>query len=315
MSYEKLLGNQPNNWGRWGKDDEIGCLNFLGPSEVLRGIRSIKKGKVFSLAVELGSPSGDPAWPDKFSGVKTMTQDRGFFMSKKLTPYSGQMEGTDDIITMYLHGTTHFDSLGHVWYGDKMWNNQDPMTTLGGLEKDSILPVANHGIVGSGVLLDLARYMKKDYLVQGETFGLDELLGCAKDQGMEIMKHDILIIRTGWLKVFYEKGRKAFFGDDLNEPGLTFSDTLAKWFYEKEIPVLGTDSLANETTYEPKTKLVLPLHAHFIRNLGILLNEILWLEELANDCANDKEYRFFYTAAPLKIRGGSGAPANPLAIK
>jgi len=282
---------------------------------VLRGIQSVKQGKVFSLAVEIGSPAGDPVWPDKFSALKTMTQDRGFFLSKKLTPYSGQMEGTDDFIAMYLHGTTHFDSLGHVWYGDKMWNDQDPMTTLGGLEKDSILPIASHGVVGSAVLLDIAKFMNKDYLGPGETFGLNEILECAKAQGTEIMKHDILILRTGWLKVFYEKGRKAFYGEDLNEPGLAFSDDLAKWFFEEEIPVLGTDSLANETTYDPKTKLVLPLHAHFIRNLGILLNEILWLEELAKDCARDKQYRFLYTAAPLKVRGGSGAPANPLAIK
>jgi kynurenine formamidase len=39
------------------------------------------------------------------------------------------------------------------------------------------------------------------------------------------------------------------------------------------------------------------------------------LEELAADCADDGQWKFLYTAAPLKIVGGSGAPVNPVVIK
>lgn len=52
-----------------------------------------------------------------------------------------------------------------------------------------------------------------------------------------------------------------------------------------------------------------------MRNLGVTLTEIAWLEDLANDCASDKQYDFLYAAAPLKIVNGTGAPVNPLAIK
>jgi kynurenine formamidase len=39
------------------------------------------------------------------------------------------------------------------------------------------------------------------------------------------------------------------------------------------------------------------------------------LEELAADCSDDGQWKFLYTAAPLKIVGGSGAPVNPVVIK
>ena len=34
-----LLGaDAPSNWGKWGPDDELGCLNYLDTKEVLRGV-------------------------------------------------------------------------------------------------------------------------------------------------------------------------------------------------------------------------------------------------------------------------------------
>ncbi len=62
----ELLGeNPPTNWGRWGPDDELGCLNFLDAKEVLRGVQHVRNGEVFTLQIQMGrreSP-GDPLWP------------------------------------------------------------------------------------------------------------------------------------------------------------------------------------------------------------------------------------------------------------
>ena len=52
-----------------------------------------------------------------------------------------------------------------------------------------------------------------------------------------------------------------------------------------------------------------------MRNLGVVFTEIMQLDELAADCAADGQYAFLYTAAPLKIVGGSGAPVNPVVVK
>jgi len=40
-----------------------------------------------------------------------------------------------------------------------------------------------------------------------------------------------------------------------------------------------------------------------------------YLKELAEDCAKDKVYEFFFCGPPLIITGGTGSPINPQAIK
>ncbi|MCW2676905.1 MAG: hypothetical protein JWR70_1968, partial [Modestobacter sp.] len=41
-----LLGDDaPSNWGKWGADDELGSLNYLDASEVLRGVQHIRTGE------------------------------------------------------------------------------------------------------------------------------------------------------------------------------------------------------------------------------------------------------------------------------
>jgi kynurenine formamidase len=54
----------------------------------------------------------------------------------------------------------------------------------------------------------------------------------------------------------------------------------------------------------------MPVHVHLLVESGIHIIEILNLEELARD----RVYTFVFVAAPLKIRGGTGAPIRPLAI-
>jgi len=59
----------------------------------------------------------------------------------------------------------------------------------------------------------------------------------------------------------------------------------------------------------PAVAVLVPVHdqaAFLPRALGSLL---------AQDCAEDGQYEFFYAAAPLKVAKGSGSPVNPLAIK
>lgn len=314
-SVSKLLEGLPTNWGRWGKDDELGGLNFLTKEEVARGLASITSHKTFALSVVINSPKGDPVWPGRGGAVKLMTQDKGSYLSGKLQALPGGLEYADDYVTMFLQGSTQFDGLGHTWYDDKLYNGFDAHTTIAGLEKASVLPLAEHTASGHAVLLDIPRHRGKERLQKGELVTLKDLLDCAQKQGTTIQKHDILLIRTGWLNTFYEEGAAKFYEPPFVEPGLVFSRELVQWFHETEIPLLGTDTIANEVTVDPDSGIVLPLHSALMRNLGVVFNEILLLEDLAKDCAADGRYDFFYTAAPLKIFRGTGAPVNPIVIK
>jgi kynurenine formamidase len=311
---DELLADLPKNWGRWGSEDEIGCLNYMTPEEVLRGIRHVKQGKVFTLGVPIGSPGGDPVWPGRSGATRLMTQDRSYYTAGKLEPLKGGLEYADDYITAFLQGSSQYDALGHTWYDGEIYNGYSADTTTGGMAKCGVDKIAKRGVVGRGVLIDMARHRGKESLEPAETFGVEDLEAAAEAQGVTIEPHDNLLIRTGWLKVFYDKGADAFY-EKFVEPGLTFSPELVRWFHEKEIVSLSTDTIANEVTFEPETGIVLPLHAALMRNLGLLFSEILWFEELAEDCASDGEWAFLYAAAPINVVGGTGAPVNPVVVK
>jgi kynurenine formamidase len=309
-----LLADTPSNWGRWGPNDEVGALNFLTPAEVLRGVQSVKQGKVITIGMAIGNKGGDPVWPGRMPAQRLMTQDKGHYVSGKLNPLAGGLEYADDFVVMFLQGSTQYDALGHTWYDDKIWNGYDATTTTGGLEKASVFPIAQRGVVGRGLLLDVARARGKDALDKGEEIHLPDLLDAAKKQGVTIEKHDILLVRTGFLNTFFTQGSAKFY-EGFNEPGLSYSKELVQWFYEMEIPALCTDTIANETTVHKETGIFLPLHAALMCKLGVALNEICDLEELGQSCAQDKQYTFLYAAAPIKFKNATGAPVNPIVIK
>jgi kynurenine formamidase len=310
----QLLKDMPKNWGRWGAEDEVGSLNFLTQAEVLRGIGSVKSGKTFTLQVQMGHPKGDPVWPGRNQAQRINVLDEGHWLCGKGPAFPGELHYADDVMFMYLQGSTQYDALGHVWCDEKLYNGYDANTTIGGMSKVRVLPLAERGIVGRGVLIDMARHRGKACLDIGETFTHDDLLAAAKKQGVTIEKHDVLVIRTGWIKKFYETDRAEFYKTFV-EPGLTYTPELVKWFHTMEIPNLVTDTIANEVTIDPVSGVALPLHVALMRNLGVAFTEIAMLESLADDCAADGQWSFLYVAAPLKVVGGSGAPVNPVVIK
>lgn len=309
-----LLANSPKNWGKWGADDEVGSLNYLTDAEVLRGIGSVKSGKVFTLQVQMGGDKGDPIWPGRRTAQRVNVMDHSHFKCGKGPDYPGKLEYADDMMVMYLQGSTQYDALGHVWYDDQIYNGFDAATTTGGMSKASVLPIAERGVVGRGVLIDMARYRGKQVLDRGETFNHEDLMAAAKQQGVEIRKRDILIIRTGFIGSFYNQPPEDFYKDFV-EPGLTYSPELVSWFQDMEIPNLVTDTIANEVTIDPVSGVALPLHSALMRNLGVTFTEITILDDLAADCAKDGQWAFLYVAAPLKVVNGSGAPVNPVVIK
>jgi kynurenine formamidase len=310
----ELLKNDPKNWGRWGADDEVGALNFLTQAEALRGAAAIKSGKSFTLQVAMGHPGGDPLWPGRAQPVHVNVMDKGHYMCGKGPVFPGHAEYADDMLIMYLQGSTQYDALGHVWCDDLLYNGYDARTTAGKMTKASVYPIAEKGIVGRGILIDIARHRNKPVLDKAETFNHEDLLAAAEKQGTKIEKHDILLIRTGWIGSFYTTDRAEFY-KNFCEPGLTYSPELVKWFHEMEIPNLVTDTIANEVTADPVSGVVLPLHNALMRNLGVAFTEIAALDALAEDCAQDGQYTFLYTAAPLKVIGGTGAPVNPVVVK
>jgi kynurenine formamidase len=318
ISLGELLDGCPKNWGRWGDDDEVGALNFLTPASVVAAAVLIRRGAVFTLQLPMADPRGDPVWPGggRRPAQRINVRDKGHVIAGVARRAPGGIEGCDDVISCSLQGSTQYDALGHAWYGDQLYNGFDAMSTIGGMRKASVLPIAERGVVGRAVLLDVARWRGKDSLERGETFDHEDLDACAAAQGVELRARDILMIRTGWIELF-ERDPDAFYGGGRGwlEPGLQFSRGLVDWFHEREIPNLVTDTMANEVTEDPVHHVTLPLHVALMSNLGITFTEIASLRALGDDCAADGVYEMFYAAAPLKVVHAAGSPVNPIAIK
>lgn len=310
----ELLRDAPSNWGRWGPDDEVGALNFLTPAAVLAAVATVRQGKVLTLQMPMADPKGDPVFPGRVPAQRFMVLDKGHYLAARGPSFPGDVEYADDAMFCFLQGSTQYDAPGHAWYDDQIWNGYDAMTTIGGLKRASILPTAERGVVGRGVLLDVARHRGREQMEPGELVDLADLLSCAAAQGTELRKNDIILLRTGWLGRYAEVGQAAFF-DDLREPGLRYSPELVEWFHEMEIPNLITDTFANETNADPDTGFIMTLHGALMRNLGVSMTEMAALDDLGADCAGDGQYDFLYVAAPLKVVEGAGAPVNPVVIK
>ncbi|WP_336670345.1 cyclase family protein [Tsukamurella sp. USMM236] len=308
-----LLAQAPSNWGKWGPDDEVGSLNYLGPEQAVAAAALVRSGKVFTLQRLIGDPKGDPVWPGRSPAVRTQIMDEASWDGAEAPQFPGGLHYADDKIDAFLQGSTQYDALGHVWFDGKLWNGYDARTTVGGMDVASVEPIAQRGVVGRGVLLDMARFRGKEHLDTAETFDHTDLEACAAAQGVQLRPRDVLLIRTNYLQLFFELG-DAFY-EGFCEPGLQYSPELVQWFADNEIPNLVTDTIANEVTTDQNNGVALTLHCALMRNLGVVFTEITDLEALAADCAADGVYEFMYTAAPLKIAQGSGAPVNPVVVK
>jgi kynurenine formamidase len=280
-----------SNWGRWGVDDERGTLNLLTPALVQQAARLVKRGQVYSLAMPLAAEG--PQWPLRHKTWRVTT-----FRN----PPEGR-GGADDIVTMHSHSGTHMDALCHIWYENQLYNgyNAHDHVTSAGATRNAIDRVP--AIVGRGLLLDVAGWKRVDHLQLGEAISAADLDACAAAQGVTVGAGDLLLIRTGWMRVF-TRNRALY---DQGEPGI--DESTLPWLQAHDVVAVGADNQAVEVLHEiPPAHL--PVHMVAIRDLGLYLLENLNLDALAAD----KVYESLLVVAPLPLSGGIGSPINPVAL-
>lgn len=113
-----VLGEDaPSNWGKWGAEDELGCLNYLDAGEVLRGVQHVRTGEVFTLQAQMGHPKGDPVFPGRKSIERENILDESSWEPGKegAPDFPGGLHYADDVAKIFLQGSSQYDALGHVW--------------------------------------------------------------------------------------------------------------------------------------------------------------------------------------------------------
>jgi kynurenine formamidase len=300
------------NWGRWGADDQIGTLNYISPQDIVQAAGLVRTGKVFALGIPLdrnGPQSGlfGGRWNPIHTMLATGTDAAAGRQDKPQT-----LRYSDDAINMPVQSATHWDSLGHIFLDDKMYNGFDArLVDANGLSKLGI-EHAKAKMIGRGVLLDVARHKGVDWLADGHGISNQDLDDTASAQGVTVQRGDFVIVRTGQMeRCLHEKQWGAYAGGDA--PGVKFENCY--WCHEHEIAAICSDTWGVEVRPNETTEVNQPWHWVVIPAMGLTMGEMFYLKELAEDCARDRVYEFFFSGPPLIITGGSGSPINPLAIK
>jgi kynurenine formamidase len=300
-----------SNWGRWGPEDEIGTLNNVSAKDVVEAARLIRKGKVFSLALNFDNQGPQTGlWGNRFNPIHTM-------LTSGVDAVAGRQEAigiryADDMVTMPLQCGTQWDALGHIFFGDKMWNGYDArLVDSGGAHKNGIEKTKDK-MVGRGVLLDIARFKGVPFLEDGYGIGTDELEKCAAAQRVEVRRGDFVIIRTGQMERCLDSGEWGGYAGG-NAPGLRFET--ADWIRRNDLAAICADTWGCEVRPNESTVASQPWHWVVIPMIGISMGEIFYVKDLALDCTQDGSYEFFFCAPPLPITRAVGSPTNPIAIK
>src|SRR5689334_4647733 len=191
------LARKVSNWGRWGADDERGTVNFITPDVVQRAARCVRRGDVFSLGLELSADGPQFGQAGRVNPLHIMTAT-----ASPMTPDPAGPRYSDDVIVMPLQCATQWDSLAHVHYGGQLYNGHPASTiTPSGAERNGIDKMAA-GIISRGVLLDVARYRGVESLAPGEVVTPADLDATEKAQGVRVGRGDVLLVRTGYIRVF-----------------------------------------------------------------------------------------------------------------
>jgi kynurenine formamidase len=304
------VAGKPNNWGRWGDDDQVGTLNLLTPDVVAAAATLARTGRRFSLAVPIGvevpsfrpppmhlltTTSGDAILGD--GGIDGGPTTRCSF--------------SDDWLLIALQYTTQLDGFG-FGVDDTLYNGfwTGLVTARSGMRRLGIHHRAA-GVVGRAVLLDVARYVGASHLPAGFRVGPELLEQTAGAQGVEIRRADILLVRTGFLSAWLE-GRL----DERDAPTPGLSARTIEWLHSHDIAMVAADNPAIEVTgptedgWRPNE-----FHIRALRDLGLQLGEFFDLDAYAADCVDDGVYEALFVAAPLPVVAGAGSPLNPIVVK
>lgn len=305
----KIEGSRPVvGISPWGPSDEIGRLNLMTAQSQQEVMARVDARRVYDLSVDyfIGMPGWHAAGDPRYQIWMTHTPN-GTLVDDPLSVGSEQNDHvsyTGTAFSMYSHTGTHIDALNHFGLNGKIWNNFDANKHLGdrGWKKTGAETIPP--IVARGVLLDVAAAKGVDMLPEGYRVSKQDLLSTLLAQGTRLQEGDVVLIRTGRMKL-YEKAEQYM----NNPPGLGM-DAARFLVEEGGAMVLGADNLSFEAFPSEVAGNYVPVHTYLLAQQGAFILELLDLEALANDAV----YEFVFIGASLKLRGADGSPMRPIAM-
>ena len=329
----QAVNDQPldENWApsEWGADDRVGAVNRTTPEHVLAAMKLVKRGRVATLG-------------------KVYQADMPFFgdRSWKLTiPRGGPaawgpqaLVGSEELVTAELGQVgTQFDGPGHIgvrtsrgdfYYNGRMMEEVGTPTGLGPL---GVEHVAQVGFVCRGVLLNAAALRGMDALPipapppnQGDPGIVTDadVRAMVERQGIaSIGEGDCVFLYTGHGNLWHPRLWDRFSPEEKAErkqkfnagqPG--FGISACEYLAERKVILVGGDNWSTEATaagsFAGENEQPVECHIKLLVKHGIWNIENLDLTQLVEDGVSE----FLFVWAPLKMKGATGSPGNPVAM-
>ena len=314
------------NWtpSEWGADDKVGAANRTTQEMVLKAVGLVKQGKVATLGKIYAGDApafGSRGWRMTIPGLPT----GGPFGDHKLV-YNDEYLSTE-----IGQIGTQFDGPGHIgvitskgmYFYNGRYIDKDPSITGYGVGPLGVEHVAQKGYVCRGVLLD-AVALRGGQLPIPKGKGDPGIITDAdietmvQNQGIApIGEGDCVFLYTGHGNIWHPKDWDKFDAAEkakrvgqfnAGEPG--FGISACNYLAERKVILTGADNWAVEAVPGENPSRPFECHVQMQTRYGIWNLENMDLSQLVADQA----YEFLFAWAPLKIKGGTGSPGNPVAL-
>ncbi|KPM42904.1 hypothetical protein AK830_g3614 [Neonectria ditissima] len=290
-------------WGLWGEDDHLGTLNWLSPEVVRDAASEIREGRRFSLKHK-------EVFHHSISGPGHVLDDTITFNTQKSTQWDGLRHFAYQKEQLFYNGVTREEILQHPdgRLGLQWWHKAGC-------------------VAGRGILLDYwayAKAMDKHYdAARPHSITFDDLMGCLKWQqemspdDLQPRVGDVLVVRSGFSARYHElhEDEEREIGEAWPPAscGVEQDPRLLKWLWDNHFSAVGGDAPGWEA-FPVKESAGFFFHEVLIAGWGCPIAELLWLEDLATWCRENKRWTFFLSSCPLNVHGGVASPANMIAL-
>lgn len=285
-----------SNWGRWGKDDQLGAMNLITPQKRKQALALVKEGVSISLAHDTNTQTApDNPQPYEHSMTLSGVGNRGQFSLDKIG------------VSFHGYQHTHLDALCHMFWQGKMYNgfSQEEVTKEGA----SKLSIANlkQGVFTRGILIDVPRLKGVRYLEPGTAIYPEDLDAWEKKAKIRVTAGDVIFVRTGrWAR------RVAVGPWDVSRNSAGLYASCATWIKQRDVAIIGSD-VASDLLPSGIEGVSHPIHQLVLVAMGVYIFDNCDLEAVSEACAARNRWDFLLTAAPIAVAGGTGSPLNPIA--
>ena len=318
------------NWApsEWGADDSVGSANLITPTVVMRAIGLVEQGRVATLGKVYAQDApafGSRGWRMMIPGLPT-----GGPIGPQQLVYNDEYVATElGQIGTQFDGPGHIGvrtSQGHFYYNGRFLEDADVSTY--GLGPSGVEFVAEKGFVCRGIVLDAVALRGGVLPVPESNSGEDpgivndaDVRTMIERQGLgEINEGDCVFLYTGHGDLWhptdwdsYDAGEKTRRVAEFNNGTPGFGISACEYLAERRISLHGSDSWSTEAAlrnFTGENEQPFECHIRMQTQRGIWGMENLDLSKLIAE----EVYEFLFVYAPLKMKGATGSPGNPVAI-